>query len=457
MLPTITRRAAALIAGLTACGAAAAPAAAGPPSADGGFVHGEVLVRFAGGSERTVELPSGVGVGQAVGALESNPAVAYAAPNHIAHASATPAGRFIPNDKGTGGGWQQLQWNFLPCGSACGQQLEEPGLESPGGINAPAAWQNLIEAKRAGGKGVTVAVVDTGVAYRDLGDDFRRSPDFTKNQFVPGHDFIEDDSIALDENGHGTHVAGTIGEQADNRKAVTGLAYGAKIMPVRVLNAHGAGTARNVAKGIRWAARHGADVINLSLEFCVVGCSPGSQVTECADVPGVCEAIDAATERGALVIASAGNEGANQVSFPGRHAMAIGATTERGCLAEYANHGEGLDMVAPGGGADGNVPGAQCVPFASGATIFQLTLDKPRKNGFRKFGYPNYEGGSMASAHAAGVAALVFAQLKRTLGRAPTPAEVETQLEITARRAGILANTALYGAGLLDAALATEP
>jgi len=473
-MPTATTsRTSALAAALSACAAAACfagPSAAaegghvGPPQgAGGGYVPGEVLVRFAGGGgERSVELPEGVGVEQAVGALESNPSVEYAAPNHIAHvsggasASAGVGGRFVPNDQGTGGGWQQLQWNFLPCGSLCGQTPAEPTLESPGGIDAPGAWQNLIEAKQPGGEGVTVAVVDTGVAYRDLGDEFRRSPDFGAKQFVPGHDFIEDDSIALDENGHGTHVAGTIGEQANNRRALTGLAYGAKIMPVRVLNAHGAGTAKNVGRGIRWAARHGADIINLSLEFCVSACNANAQVRACEDVPGVCEAIDRAQQLGAIVIGSAGNEAADQVSFPGRHAMAIGATTERGCLAEYANHGEGLDMVAPGGGSDGNVPGPQCAPFTGGRTIFQLTLEKPRKNGFLKFGYPNYEGCSMASAHVAGAAALVWAQLREVLGRPPTPDEVETRLEVTARRAGILSNAPLYGAGLLDAAAATE-
>jgi serine protease len=475
---TTTKTRASALAALSLCASAclAAPAAAAGKT----FVEGEVLVRFAGGGERAVDLPAGVGVGAAVAALEGNPAVEYAAPNHIAHVSAdpgtgsaaasqsaaasgsaaapqSPAGRFVPNDKGTGGGWQELQWNFLPCGSLCGQPATEPTLESLGGINAPDAWQNLIDAQLPGGRGATVAVIDTGVAYRDLGDEFERSPDFTAKQFVPGHDFIEDDSIPLDENGHGTHVAGTIGEQTDNRKGVTGLAYGAKIMPVRVLNARGAGTAKNVARGIRWAARHGADVINLSLEFCVSACSPGAQVRECEDVPGVCEAIDRAREQGALVIASAGNEGTNQVSFPGRAGMAIGATTERACLAGYANHGEGLDMVAPGGGSDGNVPGAQCAPFSGGRTIVQLTLEKPRKNGFRRFGYPsNYEGCSMASAHVAGAAALVWARLRQVLGRPPTADEVEARLESTARRGGILSNPTLYGAGLLDAATATE-
>jgi serine protease len=453
----------AALAGAGACAVVlAAPAAAAPE----GFVPNEVLIRFEGReAERAYEVPAGVSVGAAVRALEGNPAVAYAVPNHIAHASAnataSASAPFLPNDPGTAnanGGWQQLQWNFLPCGSLCGAPPAAPNLESLGGINAPGAWSNLIEAKRPGGEGVTVAVVDTGIAYRSLGERFRRSPDFKTKQFVAGRDFIEDDDVPLDENGHGTHVAGTIAEQTHNKRAVTGLAYGARIMPVRVLNAHGAGTAKNVARGIKWAGEHGADVINLSLEFCVVGCQANAQVKACEDVPGVCEAIDAAQARGAIVLASAGNEGVTQVSFPGRHSIAVGATTERGCLAEYSNHGEGLDLVAPGGGADGAVPGQQCAPFVPGRTIYQLTLVKPRKNGYRKFGYPgSYEGGSMASAHASGTAALVWAQLEQILGRAPTPSEVQQRLESTARHGGMYADPSLYGAGLLDAAAATVP
>jgi len=437
--------------------AAATVAAAPALGSSGGVVADEVLVRFEGrDAERSVGLPPGVGVAEAAAALERNPHVAYAAPNHIATVSGSKS--FVPNDPGTAsaaGGWQELQWNFLPCGSTCGQQPAAPGLESVGGINAPAAWENLVDAKHPGGAGVTVAVVDTGVAYRDLGERFKRSPDFAKTQFVAGHDFVDGDDVALDENGHGTHVAGTIGEQTNNRRAVTGLAYGAQIMPVRVLNSHGAGTARNVAKGIRWAAKHDADVINLSIEFCLVSCKPSARVTRCEDVPGVCEAIDAAQAAGSIVIGSAGNEGlATQVAFPGRHAVAVGATTERGCLAEYSNHGEGLDLVAPGGGADAPVSGSQCVPFAAGRTIAQLTL---KGAGYDKFGYPSYEGCSMASAHASGTAALVWAQLAKQLGREPTPAEVEARLESTARDGGILAETAVYGAGLLDAGAATSP
>jgi serine protease len=440
-----------LAAVLCAVGGAPTIASAAQPRT---FVPGEVLVRFAGNeAERVVELPGGVGVGEAAAALEANPKVAYAAPNHIAHVSATLP--FFPNDPGVAGrrgGWQELQWNFLPCGSLCGEPPAAPNLESVGGVDAPGAWANLIDAGRPGGKGVTVAVVDTGVAYRSQGDDFKRSPDFTGRQFVAGHDYVEGDRTPLDENGHGTHVAGTIGERTDNKRAVTGLAYGARIMPVRVLNGHGAGTARNVASGIEWAAGHGAEIINLSLEFCVSFCKPSARVTRCEDVPGVCEAIDEARASGALVVGSAGNEGGPQVSYPGRHALAVGGATERACLAEYSNFGDGLDLVAPGGGADGGYQNPQCVPYTGGRTISQLTF-KDRGN-FTRFGYPRYEGSSMASAHLAAAAALVWARLEAELGRPPTPAEVQTRLESTARRVG---SPTYYGAGLLDAAAATEP
>jgi serine protease len=448
---------------------AAAPAAAGAAQAAGNpaseetrpFVRGEVLVRFRGReADRVIELPEGAGVRDAAAALESNPSVAYAAPNHIAHASVTAP--FVPNDAGTSGdkrGWQEMQWNFLPCGTLCGEPPAAPNLESVGGVDAPGAWANLIEADRPGGKGVTVAVVDTGVAYRSIGHAFKRSPDFTSRQFVPGHDFVEGDGTPLDENGHGTHVAGTIGEQTHNRRALTGLAYGAEIMPVRVLNAKGEGTARNVARGIEWAAEQGANVINLSLEFCVAACKPSAQVTRCDDVPSICEAIDEARAAGALVVGSAGNEGVTQVSYPGHAGLAAAGSTERACLAEYTNFGEGLDLVAPGGGADSPAGGAHCAPFTGGRTIFQLTLTgKGNKPGsFRKFGYPRYEGSSMASAHVAGAAALVWATLERQLGHDPTPSEVQSRLEATARTEGALADQTHYGAGLLDAAAATSP
>jgi serine protease len=424
--------------------------------AERAFVPGELLVRFRGGPpEREYELPSGIGVRGAARALERNPRIRWAVPNYVAHVAAPG---WIPNDRGEKpsppGGWQELQWNFLPCGGACG---EDPGgaLESIGGIDAPGAWENLIEVGRPGGRGAKVAVVDTGVAHRDRGRKFRRSPDLKGGQYAHSRDYVENDYAALDENGHGTHVASTIGERTHNKKFVTGLAYGAKLIPIRVLDEHGEGGSADVARGIRWAFKHGADVINLSLEF-------PNNVDGCDDVPSVCAAIDRAHAKGAIVVSVAGNGevfGSPKIAYPGRapHALASGATTIRSCLADYSNFGSGLDISAPGGGFDATDAGPQCQPTAGNRGIVQLTLTKTGSGKFRSFGYPNYEGTSMASAHVAGTAALVWAVLREGLGRAPTPDEVEARLVATARTEGELGDANLYGAGLLDAAAATEP
>jgi serine protease len=210
-----------------------------------------------------------------------------------------------------------------------------------------------------------------------------------------------------------------------------------------------------VARGIRWGFKRGAEVINLSLEF-------PRNVNSCEDVPNVCEAIDRAHAKGAVIVGAAGNgglSGAPEVEYPGGapNVFATGATTARGCLADYSNFGEGLDIVAPGGGADSFKAGPQCRPAASATGIAQLTLTNTASGKFTSFDYPHYEGTSMASAHVAGAAALVWAALREQLGRAPTPQEVEARLAFTARREGGLADPRLYGAGLIDAAAATAP
>ena len=145
------------------------------------------------------------------------------------------------------------------------------------GVDAPQAWSNLLADQRAGGKGVVVAVLDTGVAYRNWGK-FRISPDFRGSRFVAPHDFVARNAYPLDRNGHGTFVAAAVAEPTNNAIGLTGLAYGASIMPVRVLNQHGAGAESTIAKGIRYAVDHGARVINLSLEFLLNRVRAASQI-----------------------------------------------------------------------------------------------------------------------------------------------------------------------------------
>ena len=248
-------------------------------------------------------------------------------------------------------------------------------------MNAAAAWGNVAKAGHTGGRGTIVAVLDTGVAYRNAGR-FKRSPDFTASDFVRGYDFVGRDSHPDDENGHGTHVAGTIGEGVNNGVGLTGLAYGAKIMPVRVLDSIGEGDVPVIARGVRYAARHGADVINLSLEF--------SPEVRAGDIPELLSAIRYARSRGVVVVGASGNEGHATVAYPARagDVLAVGATTERGCLSDFSNEGRGLDIVAPGGGRDAVTPVGEpgCDAGLPGRPIVQLTYT----SGLGVFGYPRH-------------------------------------------------------------------
>jgi serine protease len=285
---------------------------------------------------------------------------------------------------------------------------------------------------------VTVAVLDTGVAYRSIGP-FRRSPDFSRGQFVRGRDIVKGDRFAVDENGHGTHIAGTIGEATDNGLAVTGLAYGARLMPVRVLNELGRGQADDIARGIRFAAEHGADVINMSFNF---SCG--------ASVPGVNAAIRFAHSRGAVIVASVGNAPTEACVAPpatGPHVIGVGGTTAGACLGSYSLKGADVDLVAPGGGS----PTGPCASAAS-RPIFQLTF---RRSSPTRFVLPaSYIGTSMAAAHVSGAAALVIAS--DAAGRNPSPGAVASRLTATARDLGPPGRDPSFGAGLIDVGRATN-
>ncbi|HEY5815593.1 MAG TPA: S8 family serine peptidase [Solirubrobacterales bacterium] len=340
---------------------------------------------------------------------------------------------------GPPGGWVSLQWNFLPWEGTGTAALPV----SAGGINAVGAWQNLIAAGRRGAYGTVVAVLDTGIAYRDYGSRFRRSPDFGPGQFVPGYDFVEGDRLPLDENGHGTHIAGTIAEKTDNGIGLVGLAYRAKLMPVRVLDRHGAGEADDIAQGIRFAVAHGADVINMSFNF---GCGK--------KVPGIDEELRRAYQRGVVTVASIGNLGSEACVSPpatGPGTIGVGGSTEGGCLGSYSLlPGKGVDVLAPGGGAP--VPGC---PSVSSRSIYQVTM---RSGNPRRFGEPgSYIGTSMAAAHVSGVAAMVLAAgvLPRKASAKGKVNRLTRRLRSTARDLGLPGRQ--QGAGLIDAAAATDP
>jgi serine protease len=291
-----------------------------------------------------------------------------------------------------------------------------------------------------------VAVLDTGVAYRNW-HRFRRSPDFNKTRFARPYDFVAGNRYPLDREGHGTFVAGTIAESTNNGIGLTGIAYGATIMPVRVLDANGWGDAATISRGIRYAVDHGAQVINLSLEF---DPSVGAR-----QIPGIVSALEYAHRHGVVVVGASGNEGENRMAYPARDhfVISVGATTRDRCLADYSNGGAGLDLVAPGGGQDASLPGdPSCDPARTLPDIFQMTFGDPARPD--RFGYPrDWYGTSMASPHVAGVAALVIAS--RVLGPHPTPDQVLARLEATAQPLGQERPNGDYGYGLVDAGAAT--
>ena len=339
--------------------------------------------------------------------------------------------QYVPNDPGNGSGWQAIQWNFA----------------GPFGINAPAAWEHMIALGRPGGHGVVVAVLDTGVAYRRR-PGYLRSPDLLPRQFVRGYDFVDHDPYPNDRNGHGTHVASTIAERTGNGYGLTGLAYGTQIMPIRVLDDHGEGDATDIARGVRFAAKRGADVINLSLEF-------STDVTA-REIPQLLDAIDYAHKKGAFIVGASGNEAHRTLAYPARagHVVAVGSTTEHGCLSDFSNQGSGLDIVAPGGGADAFLDEPNCRPNEPpGGNISQVTLIGRDR---RRFGIPGtYQGTSMAVPHVAAAAALVLAS--GVAGPNPGPRTIERRLKATARDLGPPGPDTRYGAGLLDAGAATDP
>lgn len=440
----------------------AAPAAARADGLTGGgaYVPGEVVVRYEPDADgaaraevqrdagvddpraiaahsRVVKIRDGGSVAETVRELRERPEVSAAAPNPIARISA-----YVPPDPGNSsvsGGWQALQWNFLP----------------DTGVGAPDAWQHLLDAGHPGGRGVVVAVLDTGVAYRNAGRCVRRvrcrrSPDLGAEDFAPGYDFVTGDRRPDDENGHGTHVASTIGEKTGNTVGLTGLAYGARIMPVRVLDRFGEGDSVAISAGIRYAARHRADIINLSFEF--DGGVSRSQI------PNILEALRFARRRGVLVVGASGNASARAIAYPARadDVLSVGATTEHRCQADYSNKGADLDLSAPGGGADADLPqDANCRPDEpSGRNIFQVTFRAERAIG--RFGIPtDYKGTSMAAPHVSATAALVIAS--GVLGPKPSVSALQAHLKATTQDLGRPGPDSRYGYGLIDADRATDP
>lgn len=172
-----------------------------------------------------------------------------------------------------------------------------------------------------------VAIVDSGA--------YSNHPDI--GRIIAQRDFVEDDAVADDDNGHGTHVTGIAGALTDNGKGVAGGCFDCELLIAKVMGRIGFTTDSRIVKGINWSANHGADVVNLSL-----GGSGDSSVLR--------KAVDRAYGRGALVVAAAGNDGTNVPQYPAAYSkvIAVSATTADGRLARFSSRGDWVDLAAPG-------------------------------------------------------------------------------------------------------------
>jgi len=263
-------------------------------------------------------------------------------------------------------------------------------------IRAPQGWDLTT-----GSAAVTIAIVDTGVdqGHLDLA-----------GKLVAGYDFVNNDNDAQDDNGHGTHVAGIAAAISNNGAGIAGVSWGARIMPVKVLNDKAGGSYSNVAQGVIWAVDHGAQVINLSLG----GYSPSSVMED---------AINYAHSKGIVVVAAAGNAGNNFVLYPARYLNVIAvASTNSSNNWAGSNYGPEIDLAAPG------------------LLIYSTTIGS----------YDYKSGSSMAAGFVSGLASILMG-----IPGNISPDEIEFQMESTALDVEFAGWDDYTGAGLIqmDAAI----
>jgi serine protease len=389
-------------------------------------VQMQTLRRTAGNAvvmklDRRVSLDTAAALAREIAAGDAN--VLYAEPDRLMQIQLTP------NDSRYG-----EQWHYF---------------EATGGLNLPAAWD------KSTGAGVVVAVIDTG---------YRPHADLAAN-LLPGYDFIGDLAVANDGNGrdsdasdpgdavaagecgagepasgsswHGTHVAGTVAAVTNNGSGVAGVAFGAKVVPIRALGKCG-GYTSDIADGIIWAS--GGSVSGVP-----ANANPAKVINMSLGGGGACDtttqnAINSARSRGTVVVVAAGNSNANASGFSPASCngvISVAATNRSGGRSYYSNFGAVVDLAAPGGDVR-----------SSGANGVLSTLNSGSA-GPGADNYEFYQGTSMASPHVAGVVALMLSK-----NSALTPDEVETRLKGSTR--AFPATCSQCGTGIVNANAAVD-
>ncbi len=393
---------------------------AGPASkSDFPFVPGQIVVSFAGNVESLrktevlnafssrvikeynelgvwlVSVPAEMSEHEMVDYLSAFSEVEYAELNYIYKAL------WKPNDQ-----LYSYQWHF-------------------DSINLEMAW----DISRGGSSGIKIAVVDSGAAYENYGP-YKQAPDLAGTVFISPFNFIDDTTHANDQDGHGTHVTGTIAQTTNNSYGTAGIAFNCSIMPLKVLDETGSGTTVNIARAVDYARQHGASVINMSLG----GGAYSSTLNN---------AIQNAYNSGIVLVAATGNDAdepgyAPNILYPSKYnnVIAVGAVRYDNQRAYYSNYGEGIDLVAPGGDVtvDQNGDGY-------GDGILQQTL----AGSYSEFGFYFYQGTSMAAPHVSGLVAMIMSVGVRD------PQAVYNILVQTAVDLGTPGYNTEYGYGLIDA------
>jgi thermitase len=349
-----------------------------------------------------LKVPEGK-VPQIVSRLRTSPGVVFAEPNYLRQVTL-----ITPND---------AEWT---------------SQYGPARIQAPQAWDVTT-----GTVSVTIAVIDTGAAltHPDLASKMWTNPgetgsgremnglDDDGDGYVDdwrGWDFVNDDNDPQDDHGHGTHVAGIAAAASNNSLGIAGIAWGARIMPLKILDSSGNGSDSDVAAAMIYAADHGAQVINLSLG----GAAPAS-VMEAA--------VNYAHSRGATVVAAAGNTGSIGVLYPAAYpnAIAVAATDANDNRASFSSYGAEVDLAAPG------------------VNVYSTFWSAWSGNT-----YTTLSGTSMSTPHAAGAAALLA-----SLPQFNSPDKIRMALEESALDLGTVCRDPYYGLGLVQAfdALQLDP